>query len=164
MHKVIRADNLRSAFFGAEDSLVSTTGLIAGIAVGSDSVKVVLLAGLVGVSVEALSMAAGQYLSEKAVEELDTKAVKAGNPLTTAFIMLISYAVAGLIPIIPALFLPLPWSVVAGVAAALTALFIVGYIKGKIVKRPPWRSGLEVLLIGGAATAAGVAVGLLFRT
>ena len=40
---------IRSILFGLEDSLISTTGLIAGISIGSNGGKVVLLAGTVAV-------------------------------------------------------------------------------------------------------------------
>lgn len=62
--------NIREVVFGLEDSLVSTMGAVSGIAVGSGDVRAVLLAGIVIVTVEALSMAAGSYLSSKAATEL----------------------------------------------------------------------------------------------
>ncbi|NBS68135.1 hypothetical protein EBT31_04370 [bacterium] len=62
--------NIREVVFGLEDSFVSTLGAVSGMAVGSGEVKIVLLAGVVLVTVEALSMAAGSYLSSKAATEL----------------------------------------------------------------------------------------------
>ena len=52
--------------FGCEDGLVSTTGALVGIAVGSDDGRVLAMSGLVLVAVEAVSMGAGQLLSERA--------------------------------------------------------------------------------------------------
>lgn len=60
----------REIVFGLEDSLVSTLGATAGVAVGSGDRYVVILAGLVLVVVEAISMAAGSYLSTKSAEEI----------------------------------------------------------------------------------------------
>ncbi len=57
--------SVREVVFGLEDSLVSTLGAVSGVAVGSGDVKAVILAGLVLVFVEAISMAAGSYLSTK---------------------------------------------------------------------------------------------------
>jgi vacuolar iron transporter family protein len=62
--------NIREVVFGLEDSFVSTMGAVSGIAVGSGDMHAVLLAGTVLVTVEALSMAAGSYLSSKAATEL----------------------------------------------------------------------------------------------
>lgn len=68
--------NIREIVFGLEDSLVSTLGTVSGIAVGSGQAHVVLLAGMVLVVVEAVSMAAGSYLSSKSSTELYNERVK----------------------------------------------------------------------------------------
>ena len=69
-------DNIREVVFGLEDSFVSTMGAVSGIAVGSGDMRAVLLAGIVLVAVEALSMAAGSYLSSKAATELYDERVR----------------------------------------------------------------------------------------
>lgn len=63
---------LREIVFGLEDSVVSTLGAVSGVAVGSGAGETVILAGLVIVAVEALSMSAGSYLSSKAATEAYT--------------------------------------------------------------------------------------------
>ncbi len=62
--------NIREVVFGLEDSFVSTLGAVSGVAVGSGNIDAVLLTGFVIVAVEAVSMAAGSYLSSKAATEL----------------------------------------------------------------------------------------------
>lgn len=62
--------SVREIVFGLEDSLVSTLGTITGVAVGTGDRFVILLTGIVLVVVEALSMAAGSYLSSKSAVEL----------------------------------------------------------------------------------------------
>lgn len=64
------AGAVREIVFGLEDSLVSTLGATAGVAVGSGDRYVVILAGFVLVAVEAVSMAAGSYLSTKSADEI----------------------------------------------------------------------------------------------
>lgn len=154
------SDYMRSAFFGAEDSLVSTTGLVAGIAAGSQDPSLVLLAGLVAVSVEAISMGAGQYLSQKAVDEMNGDTA---SPIGTGLTMVVAYGLAGIIPILPMALLSYPLSLAVGVGSSLLALFIIGFVKGKIVKRSASRSGLEVLIIGGFATMIGLLVGVMLQ-
>jgi len=56
--------------FGVEDSFVSTLGTVTGIAVGTQSSYVVLLSGVVLIFSEAVSMAAGSYLSSKYEREV----------------------------------------------------------------------------------------------
>ncbi len=69
-HRNVQGGAARAAVFGASDGLVSNVSLILGVA-GADSaqglIRVVGLAGLVG---GAVSMAAGEYLSMKAQQEL----------------------------------------------------------------------------------------------
>lgn len=68
--------NIREVVFGLEDSFVSTMGAVSGIAVGSGDARIVVLSGVVLVAVEALSMAAGSYLSSKAATELYDERVR----------------------------------------------------------------------------------------
>ncbi len=77
--------NIREIVFGLEDSLVSTLGTVSGIAVGSGQSYVVLLAGMVLVVVEAVSMAAGSYLSSKSATQLyDERARQDGSRILHA--------------------------------------------------------------------------------
>lgn len=62
--------SIREVVFGLEDSLVSTLGTVSGVAVGSGDAYVVILSGVVLVFVEAVSMAAGSYLSSKSTTQL----------------------------------------------------------------------------------------------
>lgn len=160
-HRHISRDYIRSSFFGIEDSLVSTTGLIAGVAVGTQDAKFVILAGLVGVAVEAVSMAAGEFLSEETTHDLDKR--DKANPITGGLIMLVSYFAAGLVPLLPIVFLPKEYSLYVSVLAALVGLFVLGLIKGKVTGKNPLRSGIEVLIVGGVAAAIGIAVGVLLK-
>lgn len=60
---------LRDAVFGTQDGLISTLGVLTGIAAGTQSREAVTIAGFVIVVVESLSMAAGSYLSSKSQRE-----------------------------------------------------------------------------------------------
>ena len=73
--------------------------------------------------------------------------------------MFCSYLGAGLIPISPFLIFPVDIARVISIAVALSSLFVIGYFKGKIVKEMALRSAVEMLIIGGLATAIGLIVG-----
>ena len=60
---------LRDAVFGTQDGLISTLGALTGIAAGTQSREAVVVAGLVIIVVESLSMASGSYLSSKSQRE-----------------------------------------------------------------------------------------------
>lgn len=58
-----RSGWLRAAVMGANDGILSTASLIAGVAAGSGDKPIILLAGFAGLVAGALSMAAGEYVS-----------------------------------------------------------------------------------------------------
>jgi VIT1/CCC1 family predicted Fe2+/Mn2+ transporter len=80
-HSDVTGGWLRPAVFGASDGLVSNFALIAGVAAGSsgsNSSKIVVLAGVAGLVAGAFSMAAGEYISvrsqsEQALAEIETE-------------------------------------------------------------------------------------------
>jgi len=163
MLKEIHEDYLRSIIFGFQDALVSTTGVIAGVAAGTSVKEIVILAGIVTITVEALSMGAGQYMSEKAVHQLDKTGKHTDNLYMVGGLMFTSYFLGGLVPLVPIFLFSLPLSSFISVGAALIGLFVLGYLKAKIVKENPLKSALEILVLGGIATAVGLIVGKLLK-
>lgn len=62
-HRVSRIGWLRAAVLGANDGLVSTASLVAGVAAAGGPRGAVLVAGVAGLVAGAMSMAAGEYIS-----------------------------------------------------------------------------------------------------
>lgn len=69
-HRNIQGGAARAAVFGASDGLVSNVSLILGVAGADSSQGVVRVAGIAGLIAGAVSMAAGEYVSMKAQQEL----------------------------------------------------------------------------------------------
>lgn len=159
----IHEDYLRSGLFGLQDGLVSTTGVVVGISTGVQNKDIIILAALVAVMVEASSMAAGQYSSEKAVHQMDKTGKHNDSLILGAIIMFISYLLAGLIPISPLFLFNISDTRVISILFAFIGLFITGYIKGKIVEDKPIRSAIELFIIGAMATAIGLVVGYFLK-
>lgn len=155
------SDYVRSAFFGFEDSLVSTTGFIAGVSAATHDAKLIIFTGVVAIAVEAFSMAAGEFLSEETTNDLSRRTTS--SPVFGGLIMLGSYILAGLVPLLPAVLLPRSIAFVGSIAVAFFGLFLLGYFKGRITRRNPWLSGIKVLFIGGVATVIGVIVALFVK-
>ena len=79
-HAVTRIGWLRAAILGANDGIVSTASLIAGVAAAGASPSSILVTGTAGLVAGAMSMAAGEYVSvssqgdaEKADIELEKR-------------------------------------------------------------------------------------------
>ncbi|RMH40643.1 MAG: VIT family protein [Alphaproteobacteria bacterium] len=73
-HFVTRANWVRAAVLGANDGIVSTASLVAGVAAAGSARAEVLLAGVAGAVAGAMSMAAGEYVSvssQRDIEEAD---------------------------------------------------------------------------------------------
>ena len=66
----------REMIFGIEDGMVSTLGAITGIAAASENYFMVILAGLVIISVESISMAVGSYLSSKSAKSIEERMIR----------------------------------------------------------------------------------------
>lgn len=160
----LHEDYLRSAMFGMQDGLVSTTGVVAGISTGIQNKEIIILAALVAVTVEATSMAAGQYSSEKAVHQMDKSGRTHNDSLILgALIMFVMYLIGGMFPIIPTILFEQPEAKYVGIVAAFIGLFVMGYIKGHIVEDKPLRSAVELFVIGSIATLIGLIVGNILR-
>jgi VIT1/CCC1 family predicted Fe2+/Mn2+ transporter len=69
-HRDVQGGNARAAVFGVSDGLVSNVALIIGIAGASTDGSLVRLAGMSGLLAGAISMAAGEWVSVRAQNEL----------------------------------------------------------------------------------------------
>lgn len=211
--------SIRELVFGLEDSLVSTMGVVVGVGAGTADARVVMLSGVVLVIVEALSMAAGSFISSKShremleqavreeeweiehepeeekeelramyamrgfspeeveilvrrvtsdkklwLEEMMSKELKINaadleEPKKNAVVMFLSYMAGGIIPVAPFALLTVPQAMVVTVVLTLGTLFIVGFVKGRVLANDGWKSGLELTIVSASAAAVGYAIG-----
>jgi VIT1/CCC1 family predicted Fe2+/Mn2+ transporter len=164
--KDAKAVFVRNVIFGVEDSLVSTVGLLSGIALDATPRAIVLLTGLVYIFVEGFSMAVGSFLSEEGAQEyLARKRSHLGQSIVGALIMLVSFIIAGFIPLIP--YLAFASSETAAiwtsVAVSIVILFALGVVSGKVSGAEPVSRGLRMAILGGLAIVIGVLVGHFFK-
>lgn len=155
---------IRNFIFGAEDSLVSTVGLLAGVVSAGMAQKEIIISGIVLICVEAFSMSVGSFLSERTTEEsLSDFKPQESNSLLAAVIMFVSYLVCGMIPLFPYFIMTVDQAFWWSIAASLLALFILGFVSAKILKTRVFKNGLRMLIVGGLAIGLGVIVGMIFR-
>ena len=62
-HGTMRSGWLRAAVLGANDGIVSVSGLVVGVAAAGASQPALLMTGIAGAVAGAMSMAAGEYVS-----------------------------------------------------------------------------------------------------
>ena len=153
---------LRNFIIGVEDSLVSTVGLLSGVAIAGVPGRTIWLTGIILIFVEAFSMGVGSYLSEhNAAEFSSRKELPIFQAASSSLVMFVSYFVAGFIPLSPYLFFPTTLAFPMSIAASLISLFLLGFVGAKIYRMSAGRHGLEMLVLGGGAILIGVAVGRL---
>lgn len=155
---------VQNFIFGVEDSLVSTIGLISGVAVTGAPRSTVVVTGIILIFVEAFSMGIGSLLSEHTAEEYMKKgSTPFGKAKSAGVIMFFSYFIAGFIPLSPYIFLQPMEAFWISIAFSLIALFILGVVSGKIFKINMIKKGFEMFLIGGMGVVVGVAVGFIVQ-
>jgi VIT1/CCC1 family predicted Fe2+/Mn2+ transporter len=71
-HRAHRAGWLRAAVLGANDGIVSISGLVVGVAASGAAPSAVLASGIAGIVAGAMSMAAGEYVSVQSQADVET--------------------------------------------------------------------------------------------
>lgn len=156
---------IRDIVYAANDGIVTTFAVVAGVRGAGLSAATVLIMGLANLAADGLSMAVGNYLgikSERATELASAyqdwpetlHASKHGAVTWSAFV------VAGLLPLLPFFGVAqVDRAFEASTLLTLFALFGVGALRTRITKRPAIQSGLEMLFVGAIAGAAAFVVG-----
>ena len=153
--------HIDDVIYGANDGIITTFAIVAGAVGASLSARVILILGLAGLVADAFSMGASNYLSgksEKEVAEMKDQ-VYDDHLLGSAVLTFLSFIVAGSLPLLPYIFGMEAGFIVAVIATA-AALFFIGSMIGALVLHRHWLLwGLEMLLIGGMASAIAYGVG-----
>lgn len=161
MHDIRSVSFFRNFVFGVEDSLVSTVGLLSGIALAAVSRETIFLTGVVLIFVEAFSMSAGSFLSESSAEGYASGVDRpTRNNVVAAVIMFFSYFLAGFIPLFPYLLWPVGTALQASIFFSVLALFGLGLLSAALSRTSLLRSAVRMVIIGGMAIVIGAIAGI----
>lgn len=155
---------IRNFIFGVEDSIVSTVGLLAGIAISGVPKPTIVVTGTILLFVEALSMGVGSLLSEHSAEEFTSRReVPETQAVVGGAIMFFSYLLAGFIPLFPyaSTWVSDPFWV--SIILSLLALVVLGIFSAKASGTRIGHHSLEMLFLGGIAIFVGVVVGKIVK-
>ena len=155
---------LRDAIFASDDGLVTTFAVVAGAYGASLSSSVVLILGFANLFADGISMSTGTYLGYKSEIEYESSedkgAISHVSPLKNGIITYVAFILAGLVPLMPFIVARGNMFLESGVLVAVT-LFAIGSIRSIFTHKQWFKSGLEMLLIGGLAAFVAFAVGLI---
>ena len=138
---------VRNLVYGIEDSLISTTGVVAGVALAGLKHGDVVTTGGILVLVEALSMAFGAFVSEDSFMTTAKMTHGATDVLSYAAIMFVAYLAAGLIPLAPFL-LRLDGAWKYSIALAVASLFALVRIVQGDTKKAAALAGVGSIILG----------------
>ena len=152
---------VRELIYGANDGIITTFAVVAGVAGGGLAARVVLIIGAANLLADGLSMAVGNYLSIRAHESvLETQQLpeEEAFPVRHAAATFLAFVVAGLVPLMPYLLVTYPADrFTLSIALTLLALFAVGASRALIASVRWSTAGLEMLGLG--AVVAVIAYG-----
>lgn len=156
---------IRDVIYGANDGIITTFAVVAGVTGGTLSTRIVLIVGVANLLADGLSMGVGNYLSirshESALAALG-RPEEESSPVRHGLATLLAFVAAGAVPLVPYLFQATGIDRFAlSVILTFGALFAVGASRAAVTADRWWTAGLEMLLLGVAVAAAAYGSGAL---
>ncbi len=113
------------------------------------------------VASERIARSRFSLVKTKVEKELGLPYGETKTALGDALVVGASYALAALIPLWPYFVFGVTVALAASLAATGIALFALGALKGRVARMALIRSGLQVMLVGGASAGIGYLIGSL---
>ena len=104
------------------------------------------------------------WLQIMMAEELKLVPQDRDGPSRSALIVGFSSLLGSIIPLVPYFFVAVETAVWLSFGVSGISLFAIGACKAKLTIGSPWKSGIEMFLIGSAAAVAGYLIGLVLGT
>jgi VIT1/CCC1 family predicted Fe2+/Mn2+ transporter len=155
---------LRDLIYGANDGIITTFAVVAGVTGADLSTTVILILGVSNLLADGFSMAASDYLSLRseaaALESEGKQTAQDDSPFKHGLATFVAFVTAGVVPL-AAYLVPLESSQRFPAAIALTflTLFVVGASRSIVTRRSWMRSGLEMLAVGALAAVVAYVIG-----
>jgi vacuolar iron transporter family protein len=156
---------IRDVIYGANDGIITTFAVVAGVTGGALSPKAVLIVGTANLLADGLSMGVGNYLSirshesARAAQDLPEEEAAPAKHGTATFL---AFAIAGALPLLPYVFAASPdMRFALSVSITLLALFVIGSLRSLVTVERWKTAGCEMLLLGAVVAVAAYGSGAL---
>jgi vacuolar iron transporter family protein len=170
-HPVLRSGReilqhyLGDLVYGANDGIITTFAVVAGVAGADLSPRIVLILGISNLLADGVSMGASNYLAirSRGFAELEvTGAISEPYAVQHGLATFLAFTAAGSLPLL-AYLVPGMEHDRFTITAVLggSSLFVIGAARTLLGRASWWRSGLEMLMVGGAAGTISYAAGAL---
>ncbi len=155
---------IRDVILGGQDGLVNVFGVVLAVAEATQSRYIILISGLAAAFAESISMAAVAYTSGRAGEEYYRKkrrliSEEFAHPVRDALVVGFAAIVGSFVPLVPFMLLPINHAFWTTIAVSTLVLFGSGAIKAKYTGADPFRSAVEMAVVGMTAAVAGYLIG-----
>ena len=162
---------VRDVVYGANDGVITTFAVVAGVTGGTLAPVTVLVLGVANLLADGLSMGVGNYLgirSDERVREAQQLPEQEAFPIRHGLATFVAFAAAGAVPLLPYVFSGVATNLFAmSTGLSLAVLFVVGAARARVGTGSWWANGLEMLvlgvIVGGVAYYAGALVSGLAR-
>jgi VIT1/CCC1 family predicted Fe2+/Mn2+ transporter len=156
---------IRDLVYGANDGVITTFAVVAGVTGGTLPPITVLILGVANLLADGLSMGVGNYLgirSDERVREAQQLPEHEAFPIRHGVATFIAFVTAGAVPLAPYMFSGIEanrftWSTVL----SLAVLFVVGAARARVGTGTWLISGLEMLGLGAIVGTAAYGVGAI---
>ena len=148
--------------YGANDGIITTFAVVAGVAGASLSPRIVLILGFANLLADGFSMGASNFLAIRSDQDARVAAGKARNepfPVRHSTATFIAFIIAGAVPLLSYVVLAGDAAFGPAVVLTLATLFVVGAARTLVTEVAWWRGGLEMLVVGAAAAAMAYLIG-----
>lgn len=153
---------LKDLVYGANDGIITTFAVVAGVAGAQLEARVVLILGFANLLADGFSMGASNFLSirsDEAVRASTGLDVQEPYPTRHSLATFVAFVVAGVVPLASYVVTMQHDRFLMAILLTLLTLFVVGAARSLVTRAPWWRSGLEMLLVGSVAAAVAYGVG-----
>jgi len=156
---------IRDLVYGANDGIITTFAVVAGVAGGSLSHLAVLVIGAANLAADGVAMGVGNLLAIRANESAlaaEGRPEQEAYPWKHGLATLVAFVGAGTVPLVPYM-LPvgdgrhLWWSA----AFTMASLFGVGVARAAVTRDYWLKTGVEMLALGGLVAIAAYGAGAL---
>ncbi|MEF8870596.1 MAG: VIT1/CCC1 transporter family protein [Haloarculaceae archaeon] len=159
---------IAEVIYGANDGIVTTFAVVAGVAGASLDPAIVLILGIANLLADGFSMGMSNYLSQRS--ELDYQAAQGNtvqtitrkSPASTALATFLAFIVAGWTPLLPYA-LAVSSAFQFSVVVTALAFFLVGASRTLVTDKPWYTAGGEMFVVGMIAAAVAFGAGVALR-
>ncbi|WP_435125306.1 VIT1/CCC1 transporter family protein [Halobaculum sp. D14] len=153
---------IAEAVYGANDGIVTTFAVVAGVAGAALDPGIVVVLGVANLLADGFSMGMSNYLSRRSDLAYQAAVGAAGTdgktPTRTAAVTFLAFVAAGWTPLVPYLLSLRPLFELSVLTTA-AVFFLVGASRTFVTRRSWYRSGAEMLGIGLLAASVAYAAG-----